>query len=179
FGATPMPAYNGNRAKRGYAMSNGDKIGCCGITRRGFLLGAGAGLAVGAPLGWFALKRWQAMNEATPFTGRSVEDPRAQGMPGPFPGRVVEVRHPGAVSDANVINHDAVTQMMDRGMCDLIGADDATSAWRRFFQPSDVVGIKVNPVGHPTQGRGDQVGSISSIEVLRDVVRNLKAVGVR
>ena len=48
--------------------------GCCGITRRGFLLGASAGLAVGAPLGWFAFRGWQA---APTFTGRTVEEPRA------------------------------------------------------------------------------------------------------
>ena len=38
---------------------------------------------------------------------------------------------------------------MDRGMQELTGADDATSAWRRFFEPGDVVGIKMNPVGNP------------------------------
>src|SRR2546427_11091036 len=93
----------------------------CGITRRGFLLGAGAGLGVGAPLGWYALEGWQHVRGWAPFSGRSVEQPRAQGMPGPYPGRVVEVRHPGAVSDAHVVNREAVTAMMDRGMCALTG----------------------------------------------------------
>src|SRR5262245_60526519 len=96
--------------------------GCCGITRRGFLLGAGAGLAVGAPLGCLGLRAWQAR---TPFTGRSIEQAAAPlGMPGPFPGRVVEVRHPGAVSDDHVIDAPTVRQMMDRGMCGLTGQGD-------------------------------------------------------
>ena len=68
-------------------------------------------------------------------------------MPGPFPGRVVEVRHPAAVSAAHEINDRAVTAMMDRGMCELTGADRRPAAWRSLFEPSDVVGIKVNPVG--------------------------------
>src|SRR5438128_6851429 len=146
------------------------------LTRRGFLLGAGAGLAVGAPLGWFGLKAWQDFGERrSRFSGRSAERAGAPlGMPGPFPGRVVEVRHAGAVSDAHVIDADAVKTMIDRGMCALTGADEPLSAWRRFFEPSDVVGIKVNPVGHPLHGRSDAVGSISSIPVLFEVVANLK-----
>src|SRR5947209_5644020 len=120
------------------ASSSGERAKGCGITRRGFLLGAGAGLAVGAPLGWYALQGWQQVRARPPFSGRSVEQSRALGMPGPFPGRVVEVRHPHVVSDAHVINGDAVSAMMDRGMCALTGADDARSAWRRFFEPGDV-----------------------------------------
>jgi hypothetical protein len=103
-------------------------------------------------------------------------------MPGPFPGRVVEARHPCAVDEGHRINADAVAQMMDQGMRALTGADDALSAWRRFFEPSDVIGIKVNPVGHASQdGQGGarrQVSSISSLEVLREVVSQLKAIGV-
>ncbi len=151
-----------------------------GITRRGFLLGAGAGLAVGAPLGWLALDGWQRLHKK-PFTGRSVEDPRAPvGMPGPYPGRVVEVRHPRAVLNKNILNARAVRAMMHRGMCSLTGADDPASAWRRFFEPSDVIGIKVNPVGRKENApRGVKVvGSISSLPVLREVVRNLKEIGV-
>ena len=72
------------------------------------------------------------MRGRPPFSGRSLEQPRAQGMPGPYPGRVVEVRHPHAVSDAHVVNGEAVTAMMERGMCALTGADDVRSAWRRL-----------------------------------------------
>jgi hypothetical protein len=144
----------------------------------------GAGLAAGVPLGWLGLKGWQRAREfqhdASPFTGRSVEHPRAFGMPGPFPGRVVEVRHPGAVSPEHVINPEAVRTMMDRGMCNLTGSDSVTDAWRRFFRSDDVIGIKVNPVGRkalPGEYRAP-VGSISSFEVLLEVIRNLKDIGV-
>ncbi|GEM_PF-187499 len=150
--------------------------GCCGITRRGFLLGAGAGLAVGAPLGWLGLRGWQTL---TPFIGRTVEEPRAPlGMPGPFPGRVVEVRHPQVINDAYAINQDAVRQMMNRGMCGLTGSDDAPMAWRRFFERDDIVGVKVNPVGRgPMPGEAGRVAgareSISSPAVVVETVRAL------
>src|SRR6059058_2041244 len=138
-------------------------------TRRGFLLGATAGLAGGAALGWLGHQGYQTVLPATSFSGRSREEPRpAFAMPGPFPGRVIEVHHPGAVTEENRICADVVTNMMHRGMCELTGAEHPTEAWRRFFQPGEVVGIKVNPVGFSRQ-RGI-VSAISSPAVLLEVV---------
>src|SRR5579864_3554469 len=101
-----------------------------GITRRGFLLGAGAGLAAGVPLTWFGLKGLDALDRETAtirsFTGRPVEDPHPRyAMPGPYPGRVIEVHHQDAVRPNHRINAEAVKHMMDRGMCELTGADAA------------------------------------------------------
>jgi uncharacterized protein (DUF362 family) len=145
-----------------------------GITRRGFLVGAGMGLVVGAPLGWLALKGWPH----SLFSGQSQEVANPEfAMPGPFPGRVIEVRHPGAVSDQHVINASAVRQMMGHGMCELTGADHPQEAWRRFFNADDIVGVKVNPVGQATSSQ--PVGSISSPAVLIEVVQGLKSAGVR
>ena len=154
---------------------------CCGITRRGFLLGSAFGLAAGVPLGWLALqgRQWLGRHAPSPFTGRSVELPRVPaGMPGPYPGRVVEVRHPAVVAADHTIDADAVRTMMQRGMQSLTGSDDVQMAWRRFFVPDDVVGIKVNPVGRrrlltEKLSRVGGPGSISSPEVLRETVRCL------
>jgi uncharacterized protein (DUF362 family) len=100
-------------------------------------------------------------------------------MPGPFPGRVVEIHHPGSVRPDNTVDDSAVQAMMSRGMCSLTGAEHPSEAWRRLFQRGDVVGIKVSPVGRrsPT-ARSGAVACISSPAVLIDVVRSLKVVGI-
>src|SRR5947209_5170047 len=153
--------------------------GCCGITRRGFLVGAGTGLAAGATLTWLGLRQWKAWHPetASPFTGRSREltNP-GDAMPGPFPGRVIEVHRQDAVNSSHEINPEAVKTMMARGMTELTGADHPQEAWRRFFEPGDVVGIKVNPVGQKHEG---VVGAISSPAVLIEVVEGLKSAGVK
>ena len=102
-----------------------------GLTRRGFLLGAGAGLAVGGPLGWLGLQGWQRLHGREPLPGVPIEAPAGlrslQGaMRRRLRGHVVEVRHPASVSDDHVINRDAVRHMVARGMCDLRGEIDGT-----------------------------------------------------
>jgi hypothetical protein len=162
--------------------------GHCGITRRGLLVGAGLGLVAGAPLGWFGLKALQTFAaedpERSPFTGRTHEvHAPTHAMPGPFPGRVIEVRAQDAVNSKNQISPPAVSRMMGRGMAELAGTSHPVDAWRRFFERGDVVGVKVNPVGrkrgpNETGSRRHEVGSISSFEVLLEVVAGLKSAGV-
>lgn len=161
--------------------------GCCGMTRRGLMVGAAAGLSAGVPLGWLGLKALEHFKRQhiPSFSGKSVELAKANyAMPGPFPGRVIEVHHPSSVNYDNRIDPNAVKAMMDRGMRELTGAEHASEAWKRFFEKDDVIGIKVNPVGrkpNPGEWRGPRpnaVGSISSPEVLLEIVANLKSVGV-
>jgi hypothetical protein len=97
-------------------------------------------------------------------------------MPGPFPGRVIEVHHPGALGAVKKAgyterNRPVVKEMIERGMKELAGSEDAVQAWRRFFAPGDRVGIKVVPVGKPD--------SISSYEVVLEVIAGLRSAGVR
>ncbi len=139
------------------------------LSRRAFLAGTAGGLAAGGALAWLGRRA---------FTGRSVEVPRpTHAMPGPFPGRVIEVRHPASVRPDHTIDVPSVRAMMRQGMCALTGADHPSEAWRRFFEPGDVVGIKVNPVGFSRSP--DVVGSISSPAVLLEVVAGLRSAGVR
>jgi uncharacterized protein (DUF362 family) len=157
--------------------------GSGGITRRGFLLGAAAGLAAGVPLTWYAARGVRSAPGAAPASPPGRE-PVAYGMPGPFPGRVIEVRDPESVAADHSVNAGAVRKMIDRGMTELTGADHPVEAWRSFFGPDDVVGIKVNPVGRkPKPGEGDRVanaiGAISRPEVLLAVVEGLKSAGVK
>jgi uncharacterized protein (DUF362 family) len=151
-----------------------------GLTRRGFLIGTGVGLLAGGGLTWLGLERLRRLRGRglSPFTGKTREVARpSYAMPGPFPGRVVEVRHPGAVSADHIISPAAVRDMVAKGMCELAGADHPAEAWKRFFEKDDVVGIKVNPVGR--KRKPTEVGSISSPEVLLEVVRGLRGAGVK
>ncbi len=91
------------------------------------------------------------------------------GMPGPFPGRVAAIEHPGCIS-AGVYQPDAIRKMMERGMTALTGAPSWSDAWRSFFEKGDVVGIKVCPVG------GAKLCSDAS--VLHAVLDGLNSAGV-
>ena len=92
------------------------------------------------------------------------------GMPGPYPGRVVSVKSEKSVDvTSNAANDGVVREMMARGLCALTGAKTAPEAWRRFFAPADVVGIKVNCGGHPYV--------VSSYEIVAEAVRQLMALG--
>jgi hypothetical protein len=161
-----------------------------GITRRGFLTGAACGLAAGAVATWAGghyLPSLLGYLGRTDFTGRPVEDLRPEyAMPGRYPGRVVEVRHPAAVAANHAIDPSIVGHMIDVGLANLTGAEpgDVRGAWGRLFQKGDVVGIKVNPVGRAPIAKDNggrvagAVGSISSPAVLVKVVHCLREVGL-
>ncbi|AGA25518.1 DUF362 domain-containing protein [Singulisphaera acidiphila] len=134
---------------------------CGGLGRRQFLASAAAlptliGLNVSA---------------AEP---EAVKDPDVVlgklGLPGPYPGRVIEARNPAMIKEG-VKNRDAIKATLARGMKELTGADDDVEAWRSFFEPGDVVGIKMNPVGNPLAN--------TSSELMLEVIEGLKAAGVK
>jgi len=92
------------------------------------------------------------------------------GIPGPYPGRVIAVEHPGSIVSGQY-QREAVREMLRRGIMELTGAPSPTEAWRVFFEPGDVVGIKVNPVGQPYL--------ISKAEVFQSIVEGLNLAGVK
>jgi uncharacterized protein (DUF362 family) len=93
------------------------------------------------------------------------------GMPGPWPGRVVSARSPRCLDEAGVVvDTEVVREMMDRGMRALTGEATTLDAWRRFFEPSDVVGIKVNAGGVPHV--------VSNPAIVAETCRQLMAVGI-
>jgi hypothetical protein len=84
---------------------------------------------------------------------------------------VISVSSDDCVDEATSVADAATVQaMLARGMCALTGAATPGEAWRRFFDPSDVVGIKVNCGGHPYV--------VSAPEIVSEVVRQLGAIGV-
>ena len=121
-------------------------------TRRQILGAAAAGTLAG----------WQVR-------AAGAQAPGKLGIPGPYPGRVVAVKHPGAIISGQY-QREPVRDMMRRGMAELTGAPSWQEAWRVFFEPGDVVGIKVNPVGQPY--------IISKPEVFHEIVAGLEAAGV-
>jgi len=124
-----------------------------GLTRRELLLGA------------------TALVMTPRYVGASADPARTTyALPGPYRGKVVEVFHPDSVAQGR-INAGAVRSMVSRGMCELTGEKDEAAAWKRFFQPGDVVAVKGSGVGKPL--------SISQHETLREVFRGLSLAGVR
>lgn len=91
------------------------------------------------------------------------------GMPGLFPGCVVEIHNSQAIF-ANRVSQPVIRQMLDRAMRELTGARDVREAWSRFVEPKDVVGIKINPSGAPA--------CCSSPEIVREIVAGVQSARV-
>lgn len=120
------------------------------ISRREVLKLAGA--AVGASA--VVHSAWPA----TPFS-----------MPGLYPGRVVGVEHAGS-SVREAYQTGPIQLMMRRGMMELTGASSFIAAWRKFFQPGDVVAIKTSTNGRPQL--------ISSQACIMEVIQGLLLAGI-
>jgi hypothetical protein len=133
---------------------------CGGFGRRQFLAGAAA----------WPLLAGLNVSAAEPKAAGGDAPPGELGVPGPYPGRVVEVRNPAMIREG-VKDREAIKQSLARGMKELTGSDDAVEAWRTFFEPGDVVGIKMNPVGNPLAN--------TSSELMLEVIEGLKAAGVK
>ncbi len=121
---------------------------------------------------------------ATPLAARlgaETEQPRYRvvsayapaavpGMPGPWPGRVVSVKSEHSLDATGRVVDAVVREMMDRGLRALTGETTTSGAWRRLFEPGDVVGIKVNAGGVPYV--------VSSPAIVAETCRQLMAVGI-
>src|SRR5271157_4456622 len=132
-------------------------------TRRDYLKAIGKGLAAAV-----------VAEGAKPFALAARTESKAEAgklaMPGLYRGRVVSVENPAALVSGHY-QAEPIRQMMRRGMMELTGADGWVDAWRRFFEPGDVVGIKLNPVGRPLVQ--------SDATVLREIIAGLEAAGVQ
>lgn len=95
--------------------------------------------------------------------------PSPLGMPGLFPGRVIEVRDRNAIV-RNRISQPLVRRLLEQAMKELTGESSARDAWAKFIAPTDVVGIKINPSGAPA--------CCSSPEIIREIVAAVQSLGV-
>ena len=106
-----------------------------------------------------------------PIELRGLPDykPSPLGMPGLFPGRVIEVHDSGAIV-RNRVSQPIVRQMLEHAMEELTQEKSAQAAWAKFIKPNDIVGIKINPSGAPA--------CCSSPEILREIISSVQRVGV-
>jgi uncharacterized protein (DUF362 family) len=103
----------------------------------------------------------------TPFPSK-----QGAGMPGKYRGTVVRVESDRVVDiPTERVDRTVAGEMLARGMTTLTGARDAREAWASFFEPSDVVGIKVNCSGSPN--------IMSTPELVGEIVANLVKAGVK
>src|SRR5579863_2202021 len=91
------------------------------------------------------------------------------GMPGLFPGRVIEIREAKAIV-GNRVTQPIVRRMLERAMTELTGEESVHDAWAKFIVPNDIVGIKINPSGAPA--------CCSSPEIIREIIDGVHSVGV-
>lgn len=131
------------------------------LNRRTFLQSCAVAGAISTAA--LAEPKYQVVSNFHPVPG--------QGMPGKYPGKVVDVHSEKSVNVANeIIDPEIVRKMMSEGMLALTGEKKLKDAWSHFIRKDDVVGIKVNCVGRPHV--------ISSPEVVAEVVRNVHSLGV-
>ena len=146
-----------------------DRYPCGTLKRRGFLGAA----AVAAASPWLAGKPTRADGPAA-VAGATAHGPKVEtskfDLPGLYPGRVVEVQNRSMIQGGRK-DRAAIKASLDRGLASLTGADDAVEAWKTFFEPGDVVGIKVVPNGYPH--------AFSSHELVLETIEGLKAAGVK
>src|SRR5262249_15701938 len=114
--------------------------------------------------------------DAVPPAAPSIElhglpnyKPSPLGIPGLFPGRVIEIRDSKAIV-RNRVSEPIVRRLLDRAMTELTGEKSPRDAWAMFIEPRDVVGIKINPSGAPACS--------SSPEIVREIVSSVQSVGV-
>ncbi len=132
---------------------------CNGIHRREFLSAAAVSM-----LGTSVVSAQQSTGAAAP-----ARPPGSLGVPGPYPGRVIEVRE-AALMRTTPRDRAAVRKALNRGLTELTGADHPVEAWRLFVQPGEAVGIKVVPNGYP--------GAHTSPELVLEVIDGLRSAGI-
>lgn len=91
-------------------------------------------------------------------------------MPGLFPGKVCSVFHADSMIRGQY-QGEPVRKMIRQAMMGLTGAPDWEKAWGLFFEPGDVVGIKLNPSSRPYV--------ISAPEVVQEIIAGLIAAGIK
>ena len=144
---------------------------CGSLSRRQFLGASAAAVPIdlGSSVRWPRRRQLAVIGRAT-HQGGDGKPLSKLAAPGLYPGQVVEVTNP-RMFHSGIRDAAAIKSTLDSGMKELTGATDAVEAWKHFFEPGDVVGIKVVPNGQPD--------AHSSFEIVLEVIEKLKAAGVK
>jgi uncharacterized protein (DUF362 family) len=105
-------------------------------TRRGFLKQTMFGAAGLAAAGRFG-------KAGSLFDGLAAGSARAAAEK----SKVVLVRSQSVVDAAGKVEADLLRAMLEKGITEFTGLGSAADAWRRYFAPEDLVGLKVNTLG--------------------------------
>ncbi len=143
------------------------------IDRRDFLklIGAtGIGLAVSPMINRYSLARTKFDDKPKTNIEDALRYPRnINSMPGKYPAKVVQVVDKNAVQD-NIFNENMIDEMIKKGITNLSGKQDYLDCWRELFSPTDIIGLKVNPVA------GKDLST--SLEVVRVIIKQLEEAGI-
>lgn len=137
--------------KRGYAsMPPRDSVNRREFFKIGGAVGAGLVMNGRSLLAAQEAQQEPAKPASPPRPKTNLEEalrvPRTKAsLPGPFPGRVVEVSDPKAMPDGKA-DPAVVKAMVEKGVATLTGKG-LKESFGLFFSKDDTVGIKVNPVG--------------------------------
>lgn len=109
----------------------------------------GTGLMLGTPALW---SRDREKNQDQTRIKTNIDDalkvPKTKhALPGPFPGRVVEVQDP-QVTKEDQPDIQRLQKMFEQGL-ETLTERNLKKSFKLFFEKQDIIGIKVNPVGAP------------------------------
>ncbi len=143
------------------------------FNRRKFVTMLGTGTAVLATRPWSLVASDTFRQQDKPLTNiaDAAKIPRNEwSMPGKYPGKVVHIRNPKAVTGGEPVEQEAY-RMIEKAMLELTGQHDLAKAWRTFVSPGEKIGLKVNPVAGKLLS--------TSHAVTRSVIKQLTESGIR
>lgn len=85
--------------------------------------------------------------------------------------QIVIIRDPAIQTPEGILNKPVLSQMLEQGMMKFTGKKTGSDAWKMLFQPTDVIGIKVNCIaGRNLSTRPEMVDAI---------IKGLKSAGIK
>lgn len=138
------------------------------VTGAGVAANAFTGKLMASPKPAFALQE-QPAKPATNYE-EALKIPRTKtSMPGLYPGKVVKAFHPDSVVN-DVPVESVAYSMLSQSMLLLTGAKSVQEAWKQFVSPTEVIGLKVNPIGKALLS--------TSHAVVKSVIKQLEEAGI-